>query len=182
MGKWNRFHTGILVCILLFIILGLFIFQPDREDFSPYVSFSPAPDGTKAVSLWLEESGVPVQEWNQPWRFLPEEEDHTVLLIQPFMDFSAEREWMLDWLEDGNDLILFDEEPMEWPGFEVEDMGRMKRVKVPFIGIRVMKRWTRPSIHLCALPWRRRMKTTLKCLFRMMMAYWLWKKRSVPEV
>jgi hypothetical protein len=118
--RWHKWTAGLVVCILLFFGLGYLIVKPKAANYPPYLSSSPALDGTKAVSLLLEEKGRQVREWRRPVRFLPGKENQALLLIQPHSVEEGEKKHILEWVSRGNDLLLFDENPGNWEIFKIE--------------------------------------------------------------
>lgn len=121
--KWTKYHTGLAACIILFFIIGFILVQPEAQKYNPYLSFSPDLDGTKAFTMLLDEQGYATKEWRQSWRFLPTQTGQVLIVIQPYYLYETEQEAIIDWLHQGNELIIVDYEPRGWPGIDNDYVG-----------------------------------------------------------
>ncbi|SDD40327.1 protein of unknown function [Paenibacillus sp. UNCCL117] len=116
--KRNKRQLALLLSIIAFLSVGYFLVRPKLPDYTPYVSSSPAADGTKGLYTLLEEKGEPVGAWRKPWRSLPDTQGHTLVVIQPSFLTEQDRTAALRWVERGNDLLLFHSSPPPWAPFE----------------------------------------------------------------
>ncbi|MFZ5597209.1 MAG: DUF4350 domain-containing protein [Bacillota bacterium] len=114
MSGRSKTLIGLIAFTLAFFIFGCLAVKPDAPDNPPYLSTSADLDGTEAIFLLLKEKGLPVGRWKKSWHFLPAKENHALVAIQPFQVYDGEREFILDWVEQGNHLILFDRHPEGW--------------------------------------------------------------------
>ncbi|XID91569.1 DUF4350 domain-containing protein [Paenibacillaceae bacterium WGS1546] len=117
----NKHVIGLAICVMLFIGLGFMIVEPKPERMAPYVSFSADVDGTKGVIELLKEKQAPIKPWKRSWRELPSGKGHTLLVIEPGAAFEDEWTKLLEWVERGNELLLFSREPGEGGAFRTED-------------------------------------------------------------
>jgi len=110
--------------IVLLFVLSLTLLAPEPPVKSPYLSSSAQPDGIKALYTLLQEKDRPVAAWKRPWRELPAGGSQTLLLAAPPRPISlAEQGELLSWVGEGNELILFDDDPGEWKLFFLEESG-----------------------------------------------------------
>ncbi|CAM5787672.1 MULTISPECIES: DUF4350 domain-containing protein [Brevibacillus] len=100
--------------ILLFLVAGIMLLKPSSQSYSAYVSFSPNPNGTKAVMELLGQKREAIKEWRKPTGFLPEGTSQAMLLVEPYSLQEEEQEELLQWVEKGNDLLIFQREPEGW--------------------------------------------------------------------
>ncbi|NPV91974.1 MAG: DUF4350 domain-containing protein [Firmicutes bacterium] len=114
MDRWNRWTVGLAVCVFLFLFLGYLVVKPAAVEYPPYLSVSPAPDGTKALALLLKEKRQEVREWKQAWRFLPKGENQVMVAIEPYGLKKEDRDAVLEWVRQGNHLVLFEDDPRDW--------------------------------------------------------------------
>jgi len=103
----NKHVIGLAVSVMLFIGLGLMVLKPQPEQMAPYVSFSANVDGTKGVIALLGEKQAPLKTWKRSWGELPAGKGQALLVVEP--DAPPEDEWakLLEWVERGNELLLF---------------------------------------------------------------------------
>lgn len=113
MDSLRTYRVGIAVATLLLVIVGWLIVKPTVEPLPPYLASSAQPSGIKAVLVLLEEKGKQVKEWRQPMRFLPTATGQAMLVVEPDRLMAEEQIDILDWVSEGNDLILFHSRP-EW--------------------------------------------------------------------
>ncbi|ATF14272.1 DUF4350 domain-containing protein [Brevibacillus sp. HB1.2] len=113
MDSLRTYRVGIVVATLLLVIVGWLIVKPTTEPLPPYLASSAQPSGLKAVLVLLEEKGKQVKEWRQPMRFLPTATGQAMLVVEPEKLMPEEQIDILDWVSEGNDLILFQSRP-EW--------------------------------------------------------------------
>ncbi|MCC8437020.1 DUF4350 domain-containing protein [Brevibacillus sp. M2.1A] len=113
MDSLRTYRVGIVVATLLLVIVGWLIVKPAAEPLPPYLASSAQPSGIKAVLVLLEEKGKQVKEWRQPMRFLPTATGQAMLVVEPERLMPEEQIDILDWVSEGNDLILFHSRP-EW--------------------------------------------------------------------
>lgn len=113
------------VCILLFFIVMLLLFQRPEPPKPAYVSTSAQPDGTKGLSLLLKEKGHRVSLWQQTWRRLPiPAPEQRLLVVEPGESEPAEQEALMHWIESGGSLVLFDSDPSEFSDMLALDRKR----------------------------------------------------------
>ncbi|WP_276353062.1 DUF4350 domain-containing protein [Cohnella caldifontis] len=126
----NKHAIGLAVCVVLFVALGLTMVKPEPERMPPYVSFSADVDGTKGVAELLGEKAAPVQTWRRPWRELPAGTGHALLAVEPGV--ADEGEWtnLLEWVERGNELLLFSRVMGEGEAFRTEGSSAKPGVAV----------------------------------------------------
>ncbi|MEK8132289.1 DUF4350 domain-containing protein [Paenibacillus filicis] len=125
MLKRNKQRIALLLSVLAFLIVGYVLVKPDLPKYAGYVSVSPAQDGTKGLFDLLKESGEPVKPWRKPWKSLPQAEGHTMVSIQPNNLTARELEDALDWVERGNDLLLFHASPPDGEPFEFKTLPQI---------------------------------------------------------
>jgi hypothetical protein len=115
MRRINKLHVGLAVSILLFLLLGYWIVKPDAaQDKPPYLSFSADVDGVKAWRELLSGKIDHVKEWRLGWDRLPQSTKQLLVAVQPDMSTSEDQDAILSWAERGNDVIVFDQQPLEW--------------------------------------------------------------------
>ncbi|MEJ8544435.1 DUF4350 domain-containing protein [Brevibacillus borstelensis] len=100
--------------ILLFLLAGIMLLKPSSQSYSAYVSFSPNPNGIKAVIELLGQKREAIKEWKKPTGFLPEGTSQAMLLVEPYSLQEEEQEELLQWVEKGNDLFVFQRKPEGW--------------------------------------------------------------------
>lgn len=97
---------GIGILLTLVLVTSLAAFQQSDDDVLPYLSTSPAPDGTLALSLWLEELGYQTAD-AFALSFNPNAEIDIIFITQPIFEITANEWRVLDqWIEQGGTLIL----------------------------------------------------------------------------
>lgn len=118
----------LIIAVLVLLAAGgaaaaVFIWESGGRD-RPFSSHGTLPLGSKAFYLLLEESGLPVQRWNNPLTMLQDGAGKEVLLIvepgrRPVQ--RAEAEAARGWVEEGNRLILLGvEQPALFEAFGLE--------------------------------------------------------------
>ncbi|MDR4999311.1 DUF4350 domain-containing protein [Brevibacillus parabrevis] len=120
MNSLRTYRIGIIVAIVLLIVVGWFVVKPAATHLPPYLASSAQPDGIKAVLLLLEEKGGRVKEWRQPTHMLPTASGQALLVVEPQSLTDKEQESLLEWVESGNDLLLFSEHPIDWEDLPFE--------------------------------------------------------------
>jgi hypothetical protein len=95
-----------LFIALLLVTLAAAVQQTQEAEAPPLASFSSAPDGARALWLWLEELGYPVSDELQ-LEFQPPEAADMMLILEPFLTFTTEEWEVVDsWVEEGGTLLL----------------------------------------------------------------------------
>ncbi len=97
---------GLFVILVLVTLVAAIYQAREQEEAPPLSSFSSAPDGARALWLWLEALGYSVSnEVGQTFR-LPENAG-MVLMLEPLAGITAD-EWetMDAWVESGGTLVL----------------------------------------------------------------------------
>jgi hypothetical protein len=120
MGKWNKHYVGLIGCILLFMAFSYWVGQSQTAAYPPYVSFSAHAEGTKALRLLLEEKEAKPVEWRQSWIQLPKRGQDTLLVVEPQDVGKNEQKELLQWVKEGNHLLLFHQQPEGYPDFAVK--------------------------------------------------------------
>lgn len=97
---------GIGILLALVVVTSLAVVQQTGRDTIPFLSSSPAPDGTLALKLWLDELGYRPTESSQAI-FRPDASITTIFILQP-LEVISEDEWRLidKWVEQGGVLVL----------------------------------------------------------------------------
>jgi hypothetical protein len=122
MNRRNKRPLALMGAIALFLALGYVLVKPQAPDYPPYLSFSPDVDGVKGLMQLLKENDRPVKEWRQSWRFLPPEEKQALLVIEPGELQPGERKAIQEWVEKGNDLLLFQKVPEDWDDLRAREI------------------------------------------------------------
>jgi hypothetical protein len=92
-----------LLLALVTIVVGI---QSSNKDVTSFLSTSPAPYGTLALKLWMNELGIQTID-ESPTNFeLPKNAD-IIFIIQPIIGIT-ESEWkrLDEWVDDGGTLVL----------------------------------------------------------------------------
>lgn len=116
---------ALLLSIAAFLILGFFLVKPELPQWPPYAASSADRSGVKGLYTLLKEQGHPVKEWRKEWRFLPDSDGQTLVVFQPQEIAEQDREVVQDWLNKGNHLLLFDNDPAYGDWFAVEEHERV---------------------------------------------------------
>ncbi len=116
----NKHVIGLAVCVMLFVGLGLIVVRPQPERLAPYVSFSADVDGTKGVIELLKEKQAPIKTWKRSWSELPASTGQTLLIVEPAAPLDGEWAKLLEWVERGNELLLFSRNLGAGDGFRTE--------------------------------------------------------------
>lgn len=97
---------GLFVTLVLVTIVAAIYQAKEQEEAPPLASFSSAPDGARALRLWLEALGYSVSdEVGETFR-LPEDTD-MMLMLEPFAGVTADEWETIDaWVESGGTLVL----------------------------------------------------------------------------
>jgi hypothetical protein len=105
--KGSDFWLAIALFVLLLIVTVLAAVQQAQEEFSPPLSsLSTAPDGARALRLWVSELGYAVDD--KPLeRFIPPPQASLIFMLEPFAGITDEEWAALDsWVEAGGVLVL----------------------------------------------------------------------------
>jgi hypothetical protein len=114
---FNKLHAGLAISIFLFLLLGYLIVKPKAEDKPPFLSFSADLDGVKAWRELLESKNSRVKEWRLDWSELPRGKNQLLAAVQPGIVSKEDLNHILEWVKQGNDLILLDQQPYEWSSY-----------------------------------------------------------------
>ncbi|SEC57435.1 DUF4350 domain-containing protein [Paenibacillus sp. GP183] len=117
MRMLNKLHVGLAISICLFLLLGYLIVKPKAEDKPPFLSFSADLDGVKAWRELLESKNSRVKEWRLDWSELPRGKNQLLTAVQPGTVTKEDVNHILEWVRQGNDLILLDQQPNEWSSY-----------------------------------------------------------------
>lgn len=97
---------GLLVTLVLVTIVAAIYQTKEQEKAPPLASFSSAPDGARALWLWLEALGHSVNDEVSETFYLPEDVG-MVLMLEPFAGITVEEWETIDaWVESGGTLVL----------------------------------------------------------------------------
>lgn len=140
MDSLRRYRVGIAIAILLLLVCGWLLVEPQGQDAPPYVSTSAKPDGLKAWTALLEEKGNRVKAWKQPMRVLPNGKGQALVVVEPLHMTANEQEELFSWVKEGNDLIVFQEEADGWETFQLstfrledDENTQEKNIKGPML-------------------------------------------------
>ena len=103
--------------ILLILVIGLMavVFAltnvkvvPEASYYRPYLTSSPAPEGTKAFYSLLAKQDIPVAIWKKPIHMLPANDNSSLMImVEPYYIYGWEDfEYWVAWMERGNTLWL----------------------------------------------------------------------------
>ncbi len=97
---------GIGILIMLVLVTSVAAMQGTDENDLPYLSTSSAPNGTRALDLWLNRLGYPTAD-AFTLSFDPDSDIDVIFIIQPIYSIT-DSEWKLldQWVERGGTLIL----------------------------------------------------------------------------
>jgi hypothetical protein len=143
----NKLHAGLAISIFLFLLLGYFILKPKAEDKPPFLSFSADLDGVKAWRELLESKNSRVKEWRLDWSELPVGKNQLLAAVQPDAVSKEDVKHILEWVKQGNDLILLDQQPYEWSSYFPivqgdENMSALDEVRPIFREGDAKDKWT----------------------------------------
>ncbi|WP_274364011.1 DUF4350 domain-containing protein [Paenibacillus thermotolerans] len=125
MTRTNRTQALLAVCVFLFIGLGFAFIRPGLTDYSPYLSFSPDLDGTKALRTLLERQGADVREWRLPPDRLPKAEGQLYVAIDPYKMTQTAGGELTSWASEyGNDVVVLEHVPGPLNPWGTEDSER----------------------------------------------------------
>lgn len=102
----NKLHVGLALSIVLFLALGYWLVKPKLPDLAPNLSFSADVDGTKAWKELIGTKQSAVKEWRLDWKHLPSGTSMLLVAIQPSAVTKSDREYLLKWVQAGNDAII----------------------------------------------------------------------------
>ncbi|MCD1261110.1 DUF4350 domain-containing protein [Paenibacillus athensensis] len=112
MKSANKHVIGLLICMAVFVAAGLGVTRPAAPDRPPYLSFSADVDGTKAWRELLSRKQARVKEWRLDWEKLPAGSGSALVAVEPDALSDEDLEAATRWVEQGNDLLLFAEQPV----------------------------------------------------------------------
>ncbi|MEI7027036.1 DUF4350 domain-containing protein [Paenibacillus sp. y28] len=118
---------SLAVCLILFFGIGSILVRPKPVEYPPYVSFSPGKEGVKALTELIASEQQPLGTWKQPWRFLPKGSGQLLVVIQPWSVHEKEEEALLEWMEQGNEVLWFDSGPTGLNLVETKPLESEKR-------------------------------------------------------
>ncbi|GFZ78214.1 hypothetical protein GCM10008018_24600 [Paenibacillus marchantiophytorum] len=118
----NKLHVGLALSILAFLALGYWLVKPKLPDQPPNLSFSADLDGTKAWKELLTTKQAAVKEWRLDWKHLPQAQAMLLVAVQPLNVSKADREQLLRWVRQGNDAVLFDQNPEAWDLVDIQQV------------------------------------------------------------
>lgn len=102
---------GLLLTLAGVTVLAALQRPDDETQPPPLASFSPRPDGAKALRLWLAELGYRVDDLT-PSVYRPPSAAAMALVLQPTYSFLPEEAAaMVRWVEDGGTLLLAGDDP-----------------------------------------------------------------------
>ncbi|UOE96171.1 DUF4350 domain-containing protein [Alkalihalobacillus sp. LMS39] len=114
----------ISVLLLLFLLFGSLISSKQQQliEYPRYVSESSSPTGVKAWFTYLQKEEIQVERWTHLPSYLPKNDEHQVLfMIEPFfIPTSTEMQDYINFMEEGNTIILFHENPRGMFDLQVE--------------------------------------------------------------
>lgn len=97
---------AIAILLTLVLVVTASVVQKTNDVEIPYISTSPAPNGTMALKLWLNELGYDATETTLS-NFRPDENVRTIFILQPITLISdAEWERLDKWVDAGGVLVL----------------------------------------------------------------------------
>jgi hypothetical protein len=135
---------GLLLSLI--VITGLAALQRTQEVAPPLASFSAAPDGAKALRLWLEALGYELPE-PVVSSFVPPLETDLILLLEPSVGITPEEWQVLDaWVEQGGQLTIVGQDFNAALAFRHYDFNL--RYTTPITSAQVVQTplWTAPPI------------------------------------
>ncbi|MFE8694866.1 DUF4350 domain-containing protein [Cytobacillus sp. FJAT-53684] len=120
----RRTWIWLSVLLILFILLSYFAFSGKPKQYPNYVSNSPSPTGVKAFYTYVKDKKE-VNKWTYSPENLPKGgSEHLLLMIEPFfIPESEEMEAYLDFMEKGNTILLFQNNPKGMFDIEIEHIG-----------------------------------------------------------
>jgi hypothetical protein len=110
----NKQHVGLALSIVLFLALGYWLVKPKLPDLAANLSFSADVDGTKAWKELLGTKQTAVKEWRLDWKHFPSGTSMLLVAVQPSAVTKSDREYLLKWVQAGNDAIILDRDPQGW--------------------------------------------------------------------
>ncbi|HEY4601409.1 MAG TPA: DUF4350 domain-containing protein [Cerasibacillus sp.] len=112
--KQNRKWWLIFIGLLGLFLVASYIIQSKRPvDYPKFASESPAPSGVKAFYTYMKKENESVNRWNKsPTRLSTVKQNQLLILIEPAITLTvADREAYREFIERGNTILLFSEEP-----------------------------------------------------------------------
>ena len=95
-----------LLIVLVIVTIAAAIQQNQEQIAPPLASFSSAPDGARALWLWLDELGYPVSD-EVFGEFRPPDDTGLMLILEPTIIITGnEWETIDSWVEEGGTLVL----------------------------------------------------------------------------
>ncbi len=95
---------------LLIVVTVAAAWQQTRDAYPPLVSTSPLPNGTLALSRWVEKMGYRLAPQDSALFAIPQRTD-IVLMLEPFGLSDNESAVLDNWVEQGGTLIIAGESP-----------------------------------------------------------------------
>ncbi|KGA95932.1 hypothetical protein AJ85_07055 [Alkalihalobacillus alcalophilus ATCC 27647 = CGMCC 1.3604] len=118
----KRAWLYIVIVIVIFWIIGYFIFSKQPQEYPPYLSESPSPSGTKAIYTYLENTDSEITRW----RFTPDlletnESEQLLVMIEPsFMLSREEMDEYIQFMEAGNSILFISQLPTDYFGIKTD--------------------------------------------------------------
>jgi hypothetical protein len=136
MPRLNKLHYGLVLTVISFLLIGYWLVKPELERYPAYVSFSPDLNGTKALRELLVERQAQVKSWDLAWKHLPRQSNQLLIAIQPEGITEDDHAELRGWLEQGNDLIMFHDEPYDWEEFTLDYVDGEDLISMIYAGDR----------------------------------------------
>jgi hypothetical protein len=108
LSRDTKLAIGILVVLVIVTVLAAGQ-REMQQQYPPLSSLSAAPDGARALKLWLEELGYRVDEVVLS-SFLPPEDATILLMLEPQFPTEGEVQAIDRWVKAGGTLIAFGEQ------------------------------------------------------------------------
>jgi hypothetical protein len=135
--SWRGATLALLLTGLMFVSVWLSARQDvEAEAYPPLTSYSAAPDGARALALWLAELGYAVRR-AEGARLNVNREDRVLLVLEPQQSFSTGEIKVVDsWVQEGGTLIVATSRAFADPllahfGLDVEPLGDVVETAVP---------------------------------------------------
>lgn len=126
-------HKLLLWLTIIFLALIIISFigrDHEPEQYSPYLSDSPSPTGTKALFTYLAEKDIKTGRWYHEPSLLAQEKNTLLLMVEPYFMFSENDSFHYEeFMNGGNKILLFSESPKDMFGTkttfatQVDDRG-----------------------------------------------------------
>jgi hypothetical protein len=106
-----------LVLVLVAVVTAAAVHQAHQQEPPPLASFSDAPDGARALRLWLEALDYPVLDERQSFFSIPQDASLAWILEPTVAILPGEWDLIDAWVEDGGTLILAGDRLAAWQAF-----------------------------------------------------------------